>query len=110
MTERDQLARPVMRRAAGFHPDEAGRQRLEKRRQLRALDRARENHPAGGVDRVNLKDMLGQIETDGRDRRKIGDRLAHGRRPLLMGCSTTTIMAQLFTEPDAGAAPSTPSL
>jgi hypothetical protein len=29
---------------------------------------------------MNLKNMLGQIEANGRDRRQIGDRLSHGRR------------------------------
>jgi putative transposase len=45
--------------------------------------------------------MLGQIEAN-RDRRQIGDRLSHGWRSS-EGCSTTTILAQLSIEPDAGA-------
>jgi len=51
---------------------------------------------------MNLKNMLGQIEANGRDRGQIGDRLSHGWRSS-EGCSTTTILAQLSIEPDAGA-------
>jgi hypothetical protein len=51
---------------------------------------------------MNLKNMLGQIEANGRDRRQIGDRFSHGRRSI-RGCSTTTILAQLSIESDAGA-------
>jgi hypothetical protein len=29
---------------------------------------------------MNLKDVLGQIEPNSRDRREIADRLSHGRR------------------------------
>jgi hypothetical protein len=29
---------------------------------------------------VNLKNVLGQVESNSRDRRQIGDRLSHGRR------------------------------
>jgi hypothetical protein len=52
---------------------------------------------------MNLKDVLGQIESNGRDRRQIGDRLSHGRRSFRWVASTTTILARLAFEPDAGA-------
>ena len=42
---------------------------------------------------MNLKNMLGQIEADGRDRRQIGGRLSHGRRSF----------KRAPIEPDAGA-------
>ena len=52
---------------------------------------------------MNLKDVLGQIEPNGRDRRTISDRLSHGRRSFRWVASTTTILARLAFEPDAGA-------
>jgi hypothetical protein len=36
--------------------------------------------PPRSINAVNLKDVLGQIEANGRDRRQINDRLSHGRR------------------------------
>ena len=73
---------------------------------------------------MNLKDMLGQfagnlpgralqiswlkIDANGRDRRQIGDRLSLWTA-LLQRVVTTTILAQLSIEPDAGAGASTPS-
>jgi hypothetical protein len=51
---------------------------------------------------TNLKNMLGQIKANSRDRRQISDRLTNGRRSF-RGCSTTTVLTQLFIERDAGA-------
>jgi hypothetical protein len=44
------------------------------------LDRLIENDAAHRIDAVDLKDVLGQIKANPRDRRKIGDGLSHGRR------------------------------
>ena len=52
---------------------------------------------------MNLKNVLGQIEANGGDIRQIGDRLSPWTALLQMGCSTTTILAQLLSEQDAGA-------
>ena len=80
MAELDQLARPMMGRTAGFHTDKTLGQLREEGQHVLAPKRLGDDHPAKGADRMNLKDMLGQIEANGRDRRQIGDRLSHGRR------------------------------
>jgi hypothetical protein len=59
----------------------AKRKRGEKRDELAARELARNNDLAIGVDGVDLKDPLRQIQTDPRDSSKIPDRLAHGRLP-----------------------------
>ena len=80
MAKLDQLARPMMRRPAGLKPDKARRQRSEKLQQLVAPDRLGDHNAPRSINAVNLKDVLGQIEPNGRDRRQISDRLSHGRR------------------------------
>ena len=79
------LPPPMMRRGARFHRHHAWRQRGEKRDELGAPELAGNDDLAIGVDRVNLKDPLRQIQTDPRDASKIPDRLAHGRLPFRWG-------------------------
>jgi hypothetical protein len=59
MAELDQLTRPMMGRTAGFHPDKTLGQLREEAQHDLALQRLGHNHAANGVDRMNLKDMLG---------------------------------------------------
>ncbi|MGP0104940.1 hypothetical protein [Rhodoblastus sp.] len=73
---------PMMRRAASLHADKAWGKRGEKLQQLPAPDRLGDNHRALRVNRVDLKHVLGEIETNLRDRRQILDRLSHGRRSI----------------------------
>jgi hypothetical protein len=80
MAKLDQLARPMMRRPAGLEPHQARRQQSEKLQQLVAPDRLGDHNAPRSINAMNLKDVLGQIEPYGRGRRKIGDRLSHGRR------------------------------
>jgi hypothetical protein len=75
----------MMRRGARLHRHHAWRQRGEKRDELGAPELAGNNDLAIGVDRVDLKDPLRQIQTDPRDTSKIPDRLAHGRLPFRRG-------------------------
>jgi hypothetical protein len=63
-----ELARPMMRRSAGFDADEARRQLLKKWQNVSALDLATNNYITRRVNAVDLKNRLGDIETDGRDR------------------------------------------
>jgi hypothetical protein len=65
----DQLARPMMRRTTGLQPDKASGQRSEEGQKLVALDRLIENDLARRIDAVDLKDVLGQINANPRDRR-----------------------------------------
>jgi hypothetical protein len=51
---------------------------------------------------MNLKNMLRQIEANGRDRRQIGDRLSHGRRSF-RGLLNDNHLGTAPIEPDAGA-------
>ena len=64
MAQLDQLARPVMRRAARLDADQAGRQLGEERQHLRSSQRLANNDLASRIDAVNLKNALGQIEAD----------------------------------------------
>jgi hypothetical protein len=80
MAELDEFARPMMRGPAGLEPDQATRQRSEELQQLVAPDRLGDHNAPRRVNAVHLKDVLGQIEPNGRDRGQIGDRLSHGRR------------------------------
>ena len=80
MAELNQLARPMMGQTAGFHTDKTLGQLRKEDQHVLAPKRLGDDHAAKGVDRMNLKNMLGQIEANSRDRRQIGDRLSHGRR------------------------------
>ena len=51
---------------------------------------------------MNLKNMLGQIEANGRDRRQISDRLSHGWRSF-RGSLDDNHLGTAPIEPDAGA-------
>jgi hypothetical protein len=70
MAKLDQLARPVMRRRAGFEPDKTWGQRSEKLQELVAPDRLGDRNAPQSINAVNLKNLLGQIEPNGRDRRQ----------------------------------------
>jgi len=75
MAKLDQLARPMMRRSAGLEPHKAGGQRSKKLQQLVAPHRFGDHNTPRSINAVNLKDVLGQIEPNRRDRRQINDRL-----------------------------------
>jgi hypothetical protein len=51
---------------------------------------------------MTLKNMLGHFKANSRDKREIRDRLSNGRGSF-RGCSTTSVLTQLFIERDAGA-------
>jgi hypothetical protein len=63
----DQFARPMMRRPGGLKPHQARRQRSEELQQLVAPDRFGDHDTPQGINAVNLKDVLGQIEPNSRD-------------------------------------------
>ena len=85
MSELYQSPSPMMRRGARLHRHHARRQRSEEQDQLAARELARHNDLAPRIDRVNLKHLFRQIETNPRDSRQIPDRLAHGRLPFRWG-------------------------
>lgn len=62
--ERNQLARPVMRRPARLHADQASRQLGEERQHLSPPQRLAHHRFAGGINSMNLENALGQIEAD----------------------------------------------
>ena len=68
MTQCLQLARPMVRRGAGFNADQARRQLLKERKDIATLQLAADDYLAGGINSVNLEDRLGNVETDCRDR------------------------------------------
>src|SRR5215218_2086251 len=51
-----QLARPVMARAAGLHPDETGRKLRKERHHLRPPERSPDDYLATAADGVHLED------------------------------------------------------
>src|SRR3954467_10408254 len=65
MTELGDLAPPIMRAAAGLHGHRAGRQRCQERQKLAAAQLLAKDHRARAVSPMELKDVLGEIESDG---------------------------------------------
>src|SRR4029434_3798715 len=68
MTKSLQFARPMMRRGAGFDTNEARRQLLKEWQNVPALELAANDYITCRVNSVDLKNRLGDIETDCRDR------------------------------------------
>src|SRR5262245_20141356 len=64
MAELGEFARPIVRCGAGFHADQAWRQRLEERLHLAAAERPPDHDLLGRVNAVNLEHVLGEIQTD----------------------------------------------
>jgi hypothetical protein len=64
VTQRGDLARPVMRRRARLDPDQARRVLLEERQDLSAPELAADDHRAIRGDPVHLKDALRNIQSD----------------------------------------------
>jgi hypothetical protein len=57
----------MMRARAGLHRDKAGLEPLEEREQILPPQPAPQHRLTFGVDAVDLKDGLGEIEADGGD-------------------------------------------
>src|SRR5256885_6122373 len=72
MTELGDLAAPIMRAATGLHSHRAGRQRCQERQKLAAAQLLAKDHRARAVSPMELKDVFGEIESDGAN-------LVHGR-------------------------------
>ena len=64
MTQRAQLARPIMRRRTGFHAHQHRRQLAEKRDHVAPAQTAADQYRAGIVNAVNLKNLLGEIKSN----------------------------------------------
>jgi hypothetical protein len=64
VAELPELARPVMRPRARFHPNQAWRQLGEGGEHLAAPQLLLQHHLALGTDAVRLKHVLGEIQTD----------------------------------------------
>jgi hypothetical protein len=58
----------MMRRGAGLDADQAWRQLLEECQHIATLDLTADDHLARGINAVNLKHRLSNIETDCRNR------------------------------------------
>ena len=61
-----------MSRTAGFHADPARRQLREEDQDLVAAQPFAQNHGTGRIHPMNLKEALGQIQTDHRNRAHAG--------------------------------------
>ena len=68
MAERLEMAGPVMRRSASLDANQAGWQLFKERQDLATLQLAADDHLTSGIHAVDLKDRLGDVETDCRDR------------------------------------------
>src|SRR5208282_1646493 len=68
VAKRLELARPMMRRAAGLDTDQAPRQLLEECQDVATLQLASNDHMATSINAVDLKYRFGNVETDCRDR------------------------------------------
>ena len=64
MTKPRQFTRPIVRRGAGFHADQARRQSFEERQYLAAPDLLANHDLLGRVDAVDLEHVLGDIQPD----------------------------------------------
>ena len=64
MAELCDLPRPIMRRAAGFHRHHARIELGEKGQNLMPFELLAQNAPALEISRVNLKNLLGEVQTD----------------------------------------------
>jgi hypothetical protein len=58
----------MVRRGASFYADQAWRQLLEERQDRAPLQLAADDHLASGINSVNLKDRLGDVQPACRDR------------------------------------------
>src|SRR4029077_14705273 len=68
MPQRFELARPMMRRSTSFDADEARRQPLKEWQNVPALELTANDYTTCRVNSVDLKNRLGDIETNCRDR------------------------------------------
>jgi hypothetical protein len=64
VTELPQLTCPIVRRCASLHANEAGRQSFEELHHLTATKLLPNDDLLGRIDAVNLKHVLGDIQTD----------------------------------------------
>jgi hypothetical protein len=94
VAKRRQFARPMVGRTAGFHSDAATRQFREERQQFRPDDTLADNDRTGGIDTVDLEDVLGQIKAN-------GSNLRHGR--LLLCVAFNDDHGNSTSMPEAGA-------
>jgi hypothetical protein len=81
MPEHLEFACPLVRRCARFHANETRRQIAKEFKNLCSTNALADHHSAIGIDAVNLKYRLRNIETD-------RDNLAHGRLPSMWFAST----------------------
>src|SRR3954454_12697797 len=72
MTELGDLAPPIVSAATRLHGDRAGRQRCQERKQLAPAQLLAKDHRARAVGPMELKHVLGEIQSDGAN-------LVHGR-------------------------------
>jgi hypothetical protein len=84
MSERSQLARPIVRRRTGFHADQARRQRLKEHEYFAAPQLATDDDLAARVHAVHLEPVLSDIQTH-------GGNLHVGRLLSLWRSQTTTL-------------------
>jgi hypothetical protein len=68
MTQCLELARPMVRRAAGLNAHQTGRQLLKECQNRPPLQLTTDDHLSASVNAVNLENRLGDVETDCRYR------------------------------------------
>ena len=88
MAQRRNRPRPVVRRRTRLHADKAPRQSLEEPQNLNAAHRFTDHHGAARIDAMDLKNVLGQINSDRRN-------LAHGWLPPLVILDDTILALEM---------------
>jgi hypothetical protein len=106
MVKPDQLACPMMGRTAGFHTDKTLGQLGEEGQYVLAPERLGDDHAPRSVNAMNLKNMLGQIEANGRDRRKAPQwrrrqrgTISDGANGPYLGMATVTLHSERKSTP-----------
>src|SRR5438132_7769363 len=84
MAKRAQLARPVVRRRTRFQPDHTAWNAAEECQHLPAPQSLTQNRRTLRINAVNLKNMLGYVQSDCRN-------LAHGWLPFLVILQNTSL-------------------
>jgi hypothetical protein len=91
----------MMGRTTGFHSDKARGHLGEEDQDILAPEHLGNDRGSRSVNTVNVKNMLGQITANGRDRRQVRDNLCHGRRSFSELLNSNHLGTALI-EPDAG--------
>ncbi len=96
MAELRQQPRPMVRACTGLQADETRLEASKEAGDVLAPQPLRHNHASGAVGAMDMKNVLGEIETNSADRGEIDVRLGHGRCSFEGESSTIAILARVL--------------